>query len=133
VQLTLGGSWRFYRAFWQAHGLGEMPAMDLHDVGPIKSGGEVRVPLLLINPTAIDQTVTVTAKLPPGWKEAPRSAAVVVPANGEVQFMSGLVGQEPATGTIATVTYELGGGGAGNTPPLTIQVYFHPHGNALPQ
>jgi hypothetical protein len=134
VTLELGGPWRFYHPFWTAHGLAEMTAMDLRDFGPIGDGDDVRVPLVVTNPTSTDQTVSVTAVLPPGWVERNRPASIVIPANGQVEFGSSLTGRRPADGsTVITVSYRLGAGASGNTSPLDIHVYFEPHGNVLPQ
>jgi LmbE family N-acetylglucosaminyl deacetylase len=129
LQLELGGPWRFYHAFWQSHGLTEMPAMDLHDFGPVGDGGDVRVPLVVTNATSSEQTVAVTAKFPAGWTERQRSATFVVPANAQVEFTSSLTTRAPGTGTVAEVTYRIDAGGS----PLAVRIYFQPHGNVLPQ
>lgn len=131
VSLELGGAWRFYRAFWQAHGLTELPAIDLHDFGPVKDGGEIHVPLVLTNSTKSEQTITVTSELPAGWTERGRPPSFVVPANGRVEFGSGLTGRAPAAGDRVTVTYRAGGGAPGSVP-LEIHVVFQPRGNPLP-
>ena len=34
--LAIGGPWRFYRAFWQAHGLDALARIDLHEIGPVE-------------------------------------------------------------------------------------------------
>ncbi len=130
--LAMGGPWRFYRAFWQAHGLDALTGIDLHEIGPVGSGAVVRVPLTISNPTDAPIEVTVTAQLPTGWREEPRATAFVVPANGEVQFGDGLVGHAPPTGNVVHITYQLGGGNAGNVP-LGVDIVFHPGGNPLPQ
>ena len=49
VTISLGGPWSFYRRFWQAHGLDMLTSIDLHDVGPVSTGSDVRIPLLIGN------------------------------------------------------------------------------------
>lgn len=131
VQLELGGPWRFYHAFWRSHGLGEMPAMDLHDFGPTRDGGEVRVPLVVTNGTSSEERVAVTATFPAGWTEHPRPAVVVVPANGFVELTSSLTVHAPPAGDTATATFQIAG--AAKAAPLAIRIYFQPRGNSLPQ
>jgi LmbE family N-acetylglucosaminyl deacetylase len=131
LQLELGGAWRFYHAFWHAHGLNEMAAIDLHDFGPVRDGGEVRVPLVVINDTSSEQSVSVTATFPAGWMERQRPTTIVVPANGQVEFTSSVTAHAPATGDAASTTYQIAGGV--KAAPLTIRVFFEPRGNVLPQ
>jgi LmbE family N-acetylglucosaminyl deacetylase len=131
VKLELGGPWRFYHAFWQSHGLKEMPTMDLHDFGPMRDGDELRVPLVVTNDTGSEQRVAVAVTLPSGWREQQRPVSFVVPANGQVEFTSSVTVHTPSGGDTATASYQIGGGGAGTTP-LTIRVVFEPHGNPLP-
>jgi hypothetical protein len=132
LQLALGGAWHFYHAFWQAHDLSELPAIDLHDFGPIRDGGEIQVPLVVTNSTSTDQTIAVTPRFPAGWTERERPRSFVVPANGQIEFGSGLTGRAPAAGDSMTVTYQFGGGASGNVP-LAIRIFFQPRGNTLPQ
>lgn len=132
LHIDLGGPWRFYHAFWAAHALTEMPALDLHDFGPMHDGGEIRVPLVLTNPTPSAVTVGVVTGFPTGWTELDRPGSIAVPANGAVEFTSRLRVRAPATGDSATVTYAIAGGTVG-AGPVRIRVVFQPRGNALPQ
>ena len=62
-------AWRpveLLRRFWQAHGLDVLTSIDLHEVGPVSAGTEVRIPLVMTNPTTSDQRVSVKTTLPRG-------------------------------------------------------------------
>lgn len=132
IGLELGGPWHFYRQFWRAHGLEALEGIDLHEIGPVGGGARVRVPLVVTNTTSGLQQVTVTTQLPNGWREEPRPPFVLVPANGKVEFGSGLIGQPPPTGTAVDITYSVGGGAAGNVAPVKVRIVFRPGGNPLP-
>lgn len=128
VSLELGGPWAFYHRFWRAHGIAELGGIDLHEVGPVSGGSAVRVPLLLVNHSASPQQVTVTSRLPAGWREEQRPASIAVPPNGELQFTSSLSGQAPPAGGAVDVVYAVAG-----SAPLTVRLIVRPGGNPLPQ
>jgi LmbE family N-acetylglucosaminyl deacetylase len=128
VALGLGGPWAFYHRFWQAHGIAELGAIDLHEIGPVNGGATVRVPLIVVNHTSATQQVSVTSRLPEGWREQPRPATLTVQAHDEVEFTSGLIVQTPAKGGAVDVVYELAG-----AAPLTVRLVVTPGGNPLPQ
>jgi len=65
--LELGGVFAFYRDFWRAH--------DIERIGPIVSpaievaaGSYLHIPLLIRNDTSDTLLVTLTPRLPDGWK-----------------------------------------------------------------
>lgn len=69
--LALGGPWAYYRQFWPAHKLEHLAkllepesAMGSHDL-------HLWVPLVLHNPGAGKQQVTLRSKLPAEWKQTP--------------------------------------------------------------
>lgn len=128
--IALGGPWRFYRRFWRAHGLAALAAIDLHDVGPISGSGELRVPLVVTNPTGGEQRLTVTATAPDGWRAEPPRTLVVVPAGGEVELGSRVTGVPLPRGGQVEVSYGLEGGSGG---PVTVRIVVTPSGNPLPQ
>ena len=122
VTIALGGPWSFYRRFWQAHGLDVLTAIDLHDVGPVSAGSDVRIPLLITNATDTEQRLSVKATLPAGWREKGRFfETVVVPAMGDAEFASVLVAGPSATGGAVSLSYALQGAAAQPTP-LTVRV-----------
>jgi LmbE family N-acetylglucosaminyl deacetylase len=129
--IALGGPWHFYSRFWQAHGLGVLASIDLHEVGPVSGGTEVRIPLVLTNPTTSDRQVSVKTTLPDGWREQPRAFdSIIVPARGEAEISSVVIGPPASVAGSVTVSYSLTGAAA---PPLSIRVVVRPGGNPLPQ
>ncbi len=131
LAIALGGPWHFYRRFWQAHGLGRSSSIDLHDVGPVSGGSEVRIPLALTNPTTSDRLVSVKTTLPDGWREQPRDFdSVLVPARSEAEIWSVVVGPPASRAGSVTVSYSITGVTA---PPLTVRAVVRPGGNPLPQ
>jgi LmbE family N-acetylglucosaminyl deacetylase len=133
VTISLGGPWSFYRRFWQAHGLDMLTSIDLHDVGPVSAGSDVRIPLLIANGTDSEQRVSVKATLPQGWREKGRFfESVIVPARSDAEFASVLVAGPSTTGGAVNISYALEGGAA-QAPPMTVRVVVRPGGNPLPQ
>lgn len=64
--LELGGSWHFYRQFWQAHGLQHLAKL----VGPeimAQYSSRFFIPLLIDNPTDQALPVNLNINLPEGW------------------------------------------------------------------
>jgi LmbE family N-acetylglucosaminyl deacetylase len=133
VTIALGGPWRFYRRFWQAHGLDTLTSIDLHDVGPVSAGSDVRIPLVIANESDTEQRVSVKATLPQGWREkGPFFETVLVPAKSDAEFASVLVAGPSATGGAAKLSYALQGA-ASQATPLMVRVVVRPGGNPLPQ
>jgi LmbE family N-acetylglucosaminyl deacetylase len=133
VTIALGGPWSFYRRFWQAHGLDTLSSIDLHDVGPVSAGSEVRIPLVITNRTNAEQRVGLKTTLPQGWQERKRFFdTVVVAANEQAEFTTVLVAGPSTTGGTVNVSFALDGA-ASATPPVTVRVVVRPGGNPLPQ
>ena len=128
VSIGLGGPWHFYHRFWTAHSVAELGGIDLHEIGPLGGGATVRVPIVVINHDATPKPVTITTRLPAGWRELDRPATVTVPARGELQFMSRLVGPASAAGGTVDAVYEAAGAAA-----LTVRLVMQPGSNPLPQ
>jgi hypothetical protein len=128
VTIGLGGPWHFYHHFWQAHSVAELGGIDLHDVGPLGGGATVRVPIVVLNHQSTPKQVSVTARLPAGWRELERPTTVTVPAQSELQFTSRLVGPASPAGGTVDVVYELTGGA-----PVTVHLVVQPGSNPLPQ
>jgi LmbE family N-acetylglucosaminyl deacetylase len=127
TRLALGGPWRYYRQFWQAHGLTVLASIDLHDIGPIAGGSEVHVPLVVTNRSSQPQTVTVTPTLPEGWKDASPLQATVAPES-DLELQSVLVAAPASALTSATITYSIPG-----APSVSVRVVLTPGGNPLPR
>jgi LmbE family N-acetylglucosaminyl deacetylase len=128
VSIGLGGPWHFYHRFWKAHSVAELAAIDLHEIGPLGGGSSVRVPIVVINHDSTPKQVTVSTRLPAGWRELDRPATVTVPARGELEFTSRLVGPASATGGTVDAVYESAG-----AAPVTVRLVMQPGSNPLPQ
>jgi len=128
VSVGLGGPWHFYHRFWTAHSVAELGGIDLHEIGPLGGGATVRVPIVVINHEATPKQVTITTRLPAGWREMDRPATVTVPARGELQFMSRLMAPASAAGGTVDAVYEAAGATA-----LTVRLVMQPGSNPLPQ
>jgi LmbE family N-acetylglucosaminyl deacetylase len=132
ITLAMGGPWHFYHQFWQAHGLEALAGIDLHEIGPVMSGAEVRIPLMVSNASTTDAQVSVTAALPEGWREGPRAATLTVPAGGRVQFNSSVAGAGPSAGGAVKITYQATSGSSSSSS-LVVTLVVRPHANPLPQ
>lgn len=131
VTMTLGSQWHFYRQFWPAHGLSELPALDHPAIGPVGVGQAVRIPLRLANPTTMPVTVTVTTQLPQGWTERARASAVRLPPGGEYELESIVTTASAGVAGAAEIRYDA----ATNVPIATVsvRVVVRPTVSGLPQ
>ncbi len=80
VSLQLGGPYAFYRRFWPAHGLEHIASLYPPEAG-VGPGMTVSVPLIIRNDTNSATNVSLTAAIPPGWKETSGSAVYPVRAH----------------------------------------------------
>lgn len=69
VSVELGGPWAFYREFWRAHNLDHLADLLKSPEVAVANREEVHVPVLIHNGTDQPVEVTLTSKLPDGWKE----------------------------------------------------------------
>lgn len=128
LSMQLGGPWAFYRVFWQAHGLSQLPGLLPHVGINVFPGERVQVPVLLHNDSDSDATITLTAKTPPAWSELTGAGAYLVPAHQSVE----LYVKAKTAATSEPSQFVIEAEASGNTlPPLTITV--HPDRAALPQ
>lgn len=66
ASIELGGSWHFYREFWQAHGIERLADL----IGPeimAQFSSPFTIPVIVDNPTAKPLKVNLAVDLPPGW------------------------------------------------------------------
>lgn len=128
ISMELGGPWAFYRKFWQAHGLSQLPGL-LPDVGiNVYPGERIQVPVLLHNDSDSDATITMSAKAPSAWTEVTGAGAYLVPAHQSVELY--VKAKTPATSEPSRLVIEAEASGHA-LEPLTITV--HPDRAALPQ
>jgi hypothetical protein len=86
-QLELGGSWFFYRQFWQAHGLGHLADLLQPEI-MAQFSSRFTIPLIVENPTDQSIDVNLSINLPAGWtfvREPDRSFSV--PAHGSYSYI----------------------------------------------
>jgi LmbE family N-acetylglucosaminyl deacetylase len=126
----LGGSWRFYRDFWPAHGLDHLANL----VGPevaVNFASFLWVPLLIENPTAASLDVKVTVDLPEGWSyvRKPQLQFTVEPHQTYSMHFEVRTPEERVEGwKTLTVRADANGKPLGSIP-LRVQL----NGGALPQ
>jgi LmbE family N-acetylglucosaminyl deacetylase len=64
--IELGGPWRFYTAFWQAHDLKSLPGLIAPEI-MAKPGARFVIPLIVQNPTEASLEVKLSIEIPEGW------------------------------------------------------------------
>jgi len=77
--LELGGPWAFYRRFYPAHGLCQLPVAKTPEIG-IQAGTTLIVPLVIRHDVAKALLVNLTVKAPEGWKVKQGAGQFVLPA-----------------------------------------------------
>jgi LmbE family N-acetylglucosaminyl deacetylase len=80
-RLELGGPWGFYAAFYPTHGLCQLTAPKVPEIG-IKAGSTLVVPLVIRHDAAKTLKVNLVAKAPAGWKVGDGAGALLLPAEG---------------------------------------------------
>ena len=86
--LTLGGSWRYYRNFWPAHGLDHLAGL----VGPevaVNFDSFLWVPLVIENPGDSPMNVNLAVEIPQGWtyvRKPPQQVTVEAHSNYSLHF-----------------------------------------------
>ena len=79
LSLELGGPWLFYREFWKAHNLEHIADLIPVPEASVGAGQVLHLPFLIRNDTPAAAQVTLTAVLPPAWKDKTRYAVYDVP------------------------------------------------------
>jgi LmbE family N-acetylglucosaminyl deacetylase len=130
VSIELGGPWAFYRAFWQVHGLAQLPDL-LPETGVnVYPGERIQIPILIHNDSDSDASVTIGANAPPGWTEIAGAGTYLVPAHESVEtYVKAKTTSGQGNGTQNLV---LNAEAPGATiSPISIAV--HPDRASLPQ
>lgn len=87
-RIELGGPWRFYKQFWQAHGLGD-PAKFIAPEIMARYGSSLVIPVVIDNPTDKPLTAKLSVALPEGWvfrRHLPASIPVNAHDSASVPF-----------------------------------------------
>ena len=79
--LDLGGPWRFYRAFWQAHGLEHLANLVPPEI-MVQPGSRMLLPFVIENPSGADLDVDLTAHVPTKWEAVRGIHGCQAPAHG---------------------------------------------------
>ena len=66
ISIELGGPWSFYRDFRLAHGLEQLPKLDVPEIA-VAAGGVLEIPIWLRNPTNAIEEIKLTTTVPNGW------------------------------------------------------------------
>jgi LmbE family N-acetylglucosaminyl deacetylase len=82
LSVVLGGPWKFYREFWEAHEIEHLAGLLTTPELEIASGERLHLPLLITNDTNEPRTVTLTAAVPKNWNVIAGQAVFPVAAHG---------------------------------------------------
>jgi LmbE family N-acetylglucosaminyl deacetylase len=78
-RVELGGPWHFYAEFYPAHGLCQLKTAKVPEIG-VKSGSTLIVPLVVRHGADKPAQLSLTLKLPDGWKSGPNGLKFALPA-----------------------------------------------------
>ena len=129
LTFELGGPWRFYRQFWQAHNIEHLGKL-FSPEAQVAPGETLWVPLIIRNDTDSPKQVTLHAVLPTGWSEKPETANYNVSAHDSypIQLKVSSSAAHKDSWQTLTWTAESGGQNAGSVT-LRVDVVS----NGLPQ
>jgi hypothetical protein len=116
--LRLGGPWRFYHSFWQAHGIEHLAKLVPPEV-EVGYSSMLTIPIVVENPTASSLEVSLSTDLPNSeWTLLNKIAAFSVDPHGEYSLY--LHAKTPATKAtgwqMITIKAESGGKRIGAIP-----------------
>jgi hypothetical protein len=110
VSIELAGPFSFYRAFWRAHALEQLPNL-LAPEASVNPNDLLYVPLTVFNETAQAKQVTIRTNLPAGW--IMRSGVTTINVAPHQPYPLQLVVNSPAkeqtTPQLMTISAEEGG------------------------
>ncbi len=128
--VELGGPWRFYRQFWQAHGIENLAGLLPPEV-MAKYSAPFIFPLVIENPTEAAISVHLSAALPAGWsfrRQLPASIAVPPRESRRLAFET----RTPSAETKGWQTVSIDATANGEKlSPIRIRVELR--GGAMPQ
>ena len=79
VSVELGGPWEFYSHFYPAHGLCQLKVAKVPEI-VVKSGVTLIVPLVIEHDASKTAQLSLSLKLPEGWKAGPGGLQFALPA-----------------------------------------------------
>jgi LmbE family N-acetylglucosaminyl deacetylase len=130
ISIELGGPWAFYRDFWRAHNLGQLADLIRTPEVAVGNGEQVHVPILIHNDTGEPVEVTLTSRLPSGWKEVGGAARYPVRAHEAYPAETLYVAPSTEKPEWQALTWEAEANGQ-SVGTLTLRVLTNTHG--LPQ
>lgn len=126
----LGGPWSFYRAFWKAHGLDQLPGLLASPEVGIAAGERLHLPVLLHNGTGEARDMTLSAALPAGWSVLAGQAIYPVGPHQTYTVQTLLAPPPKPDPAWQTVTWNVESGGK-SVASIAVRVNFTNGG--LPQ
>ena len=95
VSIELGGSWAFYRQFWQAHDIEHLGKLYAPETG-VAPGERLWVPILIHNDTNSAREVTLQAAVPAGWSANPGTQVYTVGAHDTYPISEWVIASQSA-------------------------------------
>ncbi|MGB8542786.1 MAG: PIG-L family deacetylase [Candidatus Acidiferrales bacterium] len=134
VSIELGGPWSFYRDFRLAHGLEQLPKLDIPEIA-IAAGGTLEIPVWLQNPTNAVQEIKLNVTVPDGWTVNNGADLYSVrPGKDDAATIEIAVPQLPASETTSKDTNEVSVTGESKGQNIgTIKLRVQLRSHSLPQ
>jgi LmbE family N-acetylglucosaminyl deacetylase len=127
--VELGGSWRFYTGFWQAHSLKTLPGLIAPEI-MAKPNSRFVIPVVLQNPGNEALPVKLSVGLPDGWAfvRQPPGSFTVGPNSDYVYTFEAKTASEQKGWKFINISAEGGGGTIG-----TIHIRTELEKGAMPE
>jgi uncharacterized membrane protein len=134
LSIELGGPWSFYRDFRLAHGLEQLPKLDVPEIA-VAAGGMLEIPIWLRNSTNATRDIKITATVPSGWTVKNGADTYSVRSGEDAAAtieiaMPQLPGSETKSKEISEVSVKAESSGQ-NVGAIKLRVQLRAH--ALPQ
>ena len=104
--LALGGPWDFYDHFRQAHGLSQMPRIEVPEIA-IEAGKTLEIPLVLQNSAKQAKEISLAVHLPSGWSLQSGTQNFSVTAGGTITATVEIAVPSLASGSADTKPSEV--------------------------
>lgn len=110
LQVTIGGTWGFYRDFWRAHELDSLRFLRPEIV--VQPNDTLTVPVRIQNNSAHADKLRVSVVLPPGWKQKKEVGEVTIPAAGETTVQIPVIAPPQESNQFAEIRVNVLSGGS---------------------